>query len=327
MVLLIVGATGTLGRQIVRRAIDEGHDVRCLVRNPRKGTFLQEWGAHLVQGDLCDPDSLKAALRGASAVIDAATARPTDALGMRKVDWEGKVALVQAAEAAAVDRFIFFSLMNAEQHPQVPLMDIKACTEQLLKDSQLNYTILRTCGFFQGIISQYAIPILDNQSVWITGAGSPIAFMDTQDIAKFAIKALSLPATEKQTFNLAGPKAWNSQDIIQLCEKLSKQEAKISQVPLGLLRVARRTVRFFQWGWNVADRLAFAEVIASGQPLDAPMDDVYATFEIDPASIGTLEAYLQEYFDRILQKLKEIDYEKKKQKSRKRTPFKAPRSS
>jgi uncharacterized protein YbjT (DUF2867 family) len=246
---------------------------------------------------------------------------------MRRVDWEGKVALIKAAEAASVGRFIFFSLMNAEQHPQVPLMEVKVCTEQLLRESKLNYTILRTCGFFQGLISQYAIPILDNQAVWITGEGTPIAYMDTQDIAKFAVKSLVLPATERRMFNLAGPKAWSSSDIIQLCERLSGQEAKISKVPMELLRGAGGVLRFFQWGWNVADRLAFAEVMASGKPLDAPMDKVYEMFAIDPTEIGTLESYLQDYFSRILQKLKEIDSEKKQKKSRKRTPFKAPRSS
>jgi hypothetical protein len=68
-------------------------------------------------------------------------------------------------------------------------------------------------------------------------------------------------------------------------------------------------------------------VLASGRPLDAPMNDVYAAFEIDPASIATLESYMQDYFSRILKKLKEIDYDKEQQKKKKRSPFKSSQST
>jgi uncharacterized protein YbjT (DUF2867 family) len=323
MNLLVVGATGTLGRQVVRRALDEGHQVRCLVRSLRKATFLKEWGAQVVQGDLCAPETLPAALEGITAVIDAATSRPTDSLSIKEVDWDGKVSLIQASVAAGVDRFIFFSILNAEKYPNVPLMEIKRCTELFLEEAGLNYTILRPCGFMQGLIGQYAIPILDGQAVWITGNSSPIAYMDTLDIAKFAVRALEVSETQKRSFPVVGTRAWETYEIIRLCERLSGKEAKIARLPLNFLRGVRRVLRFFQWGWNVADRLAFTEVLASGKPLDAPMDEVYEVFGLDPQNTTTLEAYLQEYFGRIMKKLKEIEYEKDKARKKKKTPFKS----
>lgn len=324
MTLLIVGATGTLGRQVARRALDEGYKVRCLVRSPKKAAFLKEWGAQLVPGDLCYPQSLPPALEGVTAVIDAATSRPTDSLSIKEVDWDGKVALIQASVAAGVERFVFFSILDAEKYPDVPLMEIKRCTELFLAEAGLNYTILRLCGFMQGLIGQYAIPILERQAVWITGESSPIAYMDTQDIAKFAIRALSVPETEKQTFPVVGSRSWSAEEIISLCERLSGQQARVTRMPINLLRNVRRVSRFFQWGWNVADRLAFTEVLATGRPLNASMDEVYGVFGLDPQENTTLEVYLQEYFGRILKKLKELDYEKTKTKKQalKRSPFK-----
>lgn len=317
MKLLVVGATGTLGRQVARQALDEDHEVRCLVRNPNKAIFLKEWGAEIVKGDLCDKSTLAPALEGVDAVIDAATARVTDNLSARKVDWEGKVNLIQATKAAGVERYIFFSIINAEKYPEVPLMNIKHCTELFLAESGLNYTILRLAGFMQGLISQYAIPILEEQVVWVSGESTPIAYMNTQDIAKFAIRALSVPETEKETFPVVGTKAWGAYEIMNLCENLAGKKTRISRVSLTVLGLLRRITRFCEWGQNTADRLTFAEVLASGKPMDAPMEDTYKTFGLDPKETTTLEEYMQEYFGRIMKKLKEIDYEKNKGKKKK----------
>lgn len=324
MTLLIVGATGTLGRQVARRAIDEGYKVRCLVRSSKKAAFLKEWGAELVPGNLRYPESLAEALEGVTQVIDASTSRPTDSLSIKQVDWDGKVALIQAAKTAGVERFIFFSILDADKYPQVPLMEIKRCTELFLAESGLNYTILRLAGFMQGLISQYGIPILEAQPVWVTGNSSPIAYMDTQDIAKFAIRALSVPETENQAFPVVGTRAWSAEEIISLCERLSGKDARVTRMPINLLRAVRGLMRFFQWGWNVADRLAFTEVLASGKQLNASMDEVYTVFGLDQQQTTTLESYLQEYFSRIMKKLKEVDYQKNKNKKQKpkKTPFK-----
>ncbi|MDJ0510752.1 MAG: SDR family oxidoreductase [Crocosphaera sp.] len=323
MKLLIVGATGTLGRQIARRALDEGYEVRCLVRNARKAAFLKEWGAELMVGDFCKPETLPRVLEGMEAIIDAAAARPTDSLSIKEIDWDGKVNLIQAAQKAGINRYIFFSILNAQNYSDVPLMNIKHCTEKFLEESGLNYTILRPCGFMQGLIGQYAVPTLDNQAVWITGESSPIAYMDTLDVAKLTIRVLEVPETQKQTYPMVGTKAWTAEEIIQLCERLSDKPAKIARVPLGLLRFLRSFTRFFQWTYNISDRLAFAEVLASGKPLNASMDEVYKTLGVDVQETTTLESYLQEYFSRIIKKLKEIDYEKSKSKKKKKTPFKS----
>ncbi|MGB6016980.1 MAG: NAD(P)H-binding protein, partial [Nodosilinea sp.] len=276
MKVLVVGATGTLGRQIARRALDEGHEVRCLVRSAQRAAFLREWGVELVRGNLLRPESLPSALEGIDAVIDASTARPSESV--MAVDWYGKVNLIKAARDAGIQRFIFFSILNAEKFPHVPLMNVKRCTEKFLAESGLNYTILQPCGFLQGLIGQYAIPILEKQPIWVMGEAAPIAYMDTQDIARFSVKALLIPETENRSFPLAGTRAWGAYEIMRLCERKCGQEARVSRISLDLLRAIRKMAQFFQWGWNFADRLAFVEVVAGSQPLDAPMDEVYEVF-------------------------------------------------
>lgn len=318
MKLLVIGGTGTLGRQIVRRALDEGHEVYCLVRSFQRGGFLREWGAQLLRGNLCSPQTLPPALEGVEAVIDAATARPTDAID--KVDWEGKVNLIKAAKAAGVSRYIFISILNAEKYPDVPLMNIKHCTEKFLAESGLNYTILRPCGFLQGLIGQYAIPILEKQGIWVMNGAAPIAYMNTQDIARFAVAALSNDDTVNRSFPLAGTRAWDANEIIRLCERLTGQSSRVSRMPLGLLRTVQKFTAYFEWGWNIADRLAFTEVVVGEEPMTAPMDEVYGTFQINPEDITTVEEYMGEYFSRIMKKLKELNYDREKA-SKKKLPF------
>ena len=320
MKVLVVGGTGTLGRQIARRALDAGHTVRCVVRSPRKAAFLQEWGCDLTRGDLLEPASLDYALEGQEAVIDAATARATDGGSAYEIDWDGKQNLFAACRRAGVGRLVFMSLLDAAKHRSVPLMDIKACTEAWLEASDLDYTILRGVAFMQGLISQFAIPVLESQTVWVSGAPTPIAYMNTQDVARFAVAALERPETIRQAFPVVGPRAWITGEITQLCERYSGREARVFRVPPVLLRLMQSVTGFFKASLNVAERLAFAEVVGGGEPLTAPMEASYAAFGLDPAETTLLEDYLKEYYDTILRRLREMESDLDKE-AKKKLPF------
>jgi len=320
MQVLVVGGTGTLGRQIARRALDDGHQVRCMVRTPRKASFLQEWGCELTRGNLLQPDSLDYALDGVDAVIDAATSRPDDPKSIYVTDWDGKVNLLRACERADVKRYVFLSLLGAHRHRSVPLMDIKACTENFLESSDFDYTILQGAAFMQGVISQFAIPVLESQTVWVSGSPTAIAYMNTQDVARFAVAALDRPETIRNSFPVVGPKAWNSGELVQFCERCTGKSARVFRMGPAPILALQAIASFFEPAVNIAERLAFAEVTGSGQSLDAPMESTYAAFGLDPAETTSMESYLREYYDTILKRLREMEADLDKD-AKKKLPF------
>lgn len=309
MSLLVIGGTGTLGRQIVLQALIKGYKVRCLVRNFRKANFLKEWGAELVYADLTRPETIPPCFKGITAVIDASTSRANELDSLKKVDWEGKLCLIEAAKVANIRRFVFFSAQNVEQFENIPLMKVKNGIEIKLKESGIPYTIFRLTGFYQGLIEQYAIPILENLPIWVTNEKTYISYMDTQDIAKFCLRALQISQTENQTFFLSGSKGWVSSEIINLCEQLAGQKAKVQRVPLFLLKFISRFFGFFEWGQNISDRLAFAEILNTENNFSKSTFDLYKIFKFDPSEIIELDDYFLEYFIRLLKRLRDINFE------------------
>jgi uncharacterized protein YbjT (DUF2867 family) len=309
MSLLIIGGTGTLGRQVVLQALTKGYKVRCMVRNFRRANFLKEWGAELVYGDLSIPETIPPCLQGITAVIDASTSRPSDLDALKKVDWDGKSVLIEASKVAKIKRFIFCSTQNNEQFKTIPLMEMKQGIEVKLKDSQIPYTIFRLSGFYQGLIEQYAIPILENLPIWVTNENTAVSYMDTQDVAKFCLRSLQLPETENKTYILGGPKGWVSSEIISLCEQLAGQTAKVNRIPLFGLKLISQFFGFFEWGQNISDRLAFSEILSIDSNFSKSTFDIYKTFKIESNEVIQLDDYFLEYFIRLLKRLRDINFE------------------
>lgn len=309
MSLLIIGGTGTLGRQIVLQALTKGYKVRCLVRNFRRASFLKEWGVELVYGDLTRPETVPPCLSGITAIIDASTSRSDELDSLKKVDWDGKLCLIEAAKTANIKHFIFFSAQNIEQFENIPLMRLKYGIEQKLKESKIPYTIFRLTGFYQGLIEQYAIPILENLPIWVTNENTSISYMDTQDIAKFCLRTLQIPETINQTFFLSGLKGWASSEIIRLCEQLAGQTAKVKKIPIIFLKLVSNFFGFFEWGQNISERLAFVEILNTENNFSKSTFDLYKIFKIDSEELIQLDDYFLEYFVRLLKRLRDINFE------------------
>src|SRR6201990_731545 len=116
VVLLLTGATGTIGLPLLRRLTAAGTPVRCLVRDPRR-LGAQRVRIQIALGDLADPPSFRNALRGVTTVVHLAAAirdQPEGSIGEHNGIAAG--GMVGAAERAGVERFVFFSALDASTH-------------------------------------------------------------------------------------------------------------------------------------------------------------------------------------------------------------------
>lgn len=347
MSIMVLGGTGTLGRQIVRQALDEGYKVGCLVRNFRRSAFLLEWGVELVYGDLSIPSTLPCALKGIKVVIDSATARPSSNYTAEAVDWRGKIAFLFSAKLANISKIIYvsitrlLSILTFPRNLSIPLVNLQVRIERELERSGINYTIFQCFGFLQGLISGYAVPLLEGEVICLTDL-EPIAYLDTQDVAKVIVQAVISSDYDNKKLHLIGEDYWTPTQVIQLCERFSNKTAKVVHIPSTFFVYLRKIFGFFEFTWNIADRLHFSESWTSAYPpsslgsaqrlgttlcqpelnwlfvlggdtqfLLQPLNEVVyfrtkgRRYGSLPYISGTsLQNYLQEYFGQILKKLK-----------------------
>mmetsp|Transcript_74425 Transcript_74425/g.192031 ORF Transcript_74425/g.192031 Transcript_74425/m.192031 type:complete len:576 (-) Transcript_74425:49-1776(-) len=310
--VLVLGATGTLGRQVVRQFLNAGYNVRCMIRNraDRPFSFLVDWGASVVEGTLIRPESIPSALIGVHTVVDCSCARPEE--NIFNVDWEGKKNLIQCCEKMEIQRYIFMSIKDCDKFESVPLMNIKSKTEQFLKKSGLRYTVLRTSGFMQPLISQYAVSVLDNQQVFGDDGSSPgIAYIDSQDCARMLVACAAKERSVGQTITLTGPKVWSASQVIQLCEKLSGRKADVSTVPNIILQLTQAAASLFMWSTDIAERLRFVEVNQQKAMGTASTmsEEAYQQLGMNSEYTRDLDDYIGEYYRRVFKKLTKGKYE------------------
>jgi uncharacterized protein YbjT (DUF2867 family) len=239
---LIVGATGMVGTEICRLLTAAGKPVKALVRptsDPAKVEKLKSLGATVVQGDLRDGASLKAACQGVSAVITTASAMPFAYVPGENTpeitDQDGCLNLVAAAREAGVQRFVYTSFLPMAA--AFPLQDAKRAVEDCLRNSGLTYTILQPTYFAEVWISPAVGFDYANRKAAIYGTGeNPISWISYLDVAQFAAASLDNPAARNATLKLGGPEGISPNKVVEIFEKIGGKPFEVSHVPVEALQ-------------------------------------------------------------------------------------------
>lgn len=207
MTILVIGATGTVGREVVEHLVKRGADVRALARDPAKAQFPAD--VTVVQGDLLDVDSLRSAFSGVSTLflLNAVTSDEfTQAL----------IALNLAREAS-IERIVFLSVIHSDRYVNVPHFAGKFGVEQMIEQMGFNATILRPAYFFQNDLT--IKDVVSGYGIYPMPIGSKgLAMIDARDIGEIAAIELIRreQASEPQPLariNLAGPDTLTGADI------------------------------------------------------------------------------------------------------------------
>ncbi len=220
--VLVVGATGSLGGSITQMLLAEGKPVRILARARSNHAPLTNAGARVVLGDLKERASLDAACRGVHVVITTAnSALRGGADNPQTVDLEGNRNLIDAAKAAGVRQFVFVSAMVADPRSPVPFLAAKGKTEEYLVGSGIPYTILAPNAFMDFWIAVYiGLPALKGQPVTIVGEGNrKHSFIAGADVARFTLASIDkLEAMNRKLF-LGGPEPITLRDAVAAYER------------------------------------------------------------------------------------------------------------
>ncbi|MBR8073643.1 NmrA/HSCARG family protein [Burkholderia cenocepacia] len=199
MTILVTGATGRVGRQVVRQLVDRGADVRVLVRDPAKADFPA--AVTVAQGDMLDVDALRAAFSGVRTLFLLN--------GVAGDEFTQALIVLNLAREAGIERVVYLSVLHADRFVNVPHFAVKFGAEQMIEQMGFSATILRPAYFMDNDATVKDV-IVGHGVYPMPIGGKGIAMIDARDIAEVAalelIRRHDAPATlPVETLNLVGP--------------------------------------------------------------------------------------------------------------------------
>lgn len=235
MKVVLAGAYGKLGSEILKSLLIAGHNVVAadMIEGNIEGVDKASFAFKKL--DVTDKNALKGICNGADAVITTVGLTKTSAtLTNYDIDYNGNLNLFNEAKAAGVKNFVYISVIKAYKAPDVPMLHAKYLFEEELKKSGLTYVIHRPTGYFYDIVKVFR-PMIENGKVTLLGKKPVHAnVVDTPDFADFIVEHI---CDENKTYDVGGKETWSYEEIANMCFEAAGKTPVIKRAPAWLFDV------------------------------------------------------------------------------------------
>lgn len=234
MKVVLAGAFGKLGSDILRALVRDGHDVLAVDMVLRELDGI-EGSYEKKQVDVTRPEQLKGLCDGADAVITTVGLTRTSAeVTNYDIDYQGNLNLLNEAKRAGAKKFAYVSVLKADKAPKVPMLHAKYLLEEALKASGIDYVIFRPTGYFYDIAKVFK-PMIEKGEVTLLGK-KPVSanVIDTTDLADFMLLHLG---DKNKTYDIGGTETYTYEEIARMFFAAAGKEPVIKHAPPFLFDV------------------------------------------------------------------------------------------
>ncbi|GGF73890.1 SDR family oxidoreductase [Wenyingzhuangia marina] len=239
--VLVAGATGYLGKFITQELIEKGYETKIIVRNKEK-IKMNAPNLNILEAQVTKPETLKDICKNIDVVISTVgITRQKDGLTYMDVDYQANVNLIDEAKKHGVKKFIYISVLNGEKLRHLKICEAKEKLVDYLKQSGLEYCIIRPNGFFSDMGD--FLKMAKSGKVYLFGNGKlKLNPIHGKDLAKEIVGTIN---QEKKEINIGGPDLLSQNEIAELALKAYGKPKKIVHLPDWIRKFVLWSMRTF----------------------------------------------------------------------------------
>lgn len=242
--VLLAGSTGYLGGFILKELLSKGFETKAIVRNEKRllHASANDRRPEIITAELTNPDSIKDCCRGIDTVISTVgITRQKDGLKYMDVDYQANFNLLEEAKRNGVRKYIYFSVLNGDKLTQLKICEAKEKFVDALKNSGLDYCVIRPTGYFSDMGEFYEMA--KKGRVYLFGTGefkmNPI---HGADLAKICINAIE---SDKNEILAGGPQILSHNQIAETAFSVAGKKPKITHIPDWIRKSVLSLLRTF----------------------------------------------------------------------------------